>query len=248
MKLYNPTKHSDWRYVGVKRDGFRVRIALEHQWNLRVYTRKGIDIAPSLYSYASQLWVEGIGRWPTGYDGELMGELFVPGHPSSEVPSAIAQSDVHRMRFELFHADCNKAAHGGWGWDFTPLNVCNDHGQLLESFEPTTDIEGYIFQEQVWADFDSMVKWKPVFTADCKVVDIKPGVGKYIGCIGALICKGVTNDGHEFRVNVSSGLVDEDRYLPDEHWLGRMIEIRYQYIAAGGRPRHPVFVRVREDL
>lgn len=234
MKLYDPHKHGDWQFVSVKRDGFCVRIQ-----DGKVLTRKGIDIADK------------IGELFPSLQGDLVGELYVPGHPSSEVPRAIASYDVNRLRFELFHMKCNQHLLGSLEWDFCKMNVVKTPSLKEDLFleRLPEDCEGYIIQEKVWPEsLDHMVKWKPIYTADCKVVGVQDGRGKYIGCIGALICEGVTNDGHHFKVNVSSGLIDEDRYLPDDWFIGRMIEIRYQYIAAGGRPRHPVFVRLREDL
>lgn len=56
----------------------------------------------------------------------------------------------------------------------------------------------------------SWMKWKPVFDYDLKVVDIEEGTGKNKGRTGALVCEGI-DDGIFIRVNVGSGMTDEQR-------------------------------------
>ena len=43
------------------------------------------------------------------------------------------------------------------------------------------------------------------------------------------------------------GFDDEEGELPKEAWVGRVIEVEYQSIAANGRLQFPRFVRVRDD-
>ena len=75
---------------------------------------------------------------------------------------------------------------------------------------------------------DSWLKVKPVITVDLTVVGFEEGTGKNAGKLGALICEGV-DDGKFIRVNVGSGLSDDQR---DEIWnnrdsiLGQIVEIK----------------------
>lgn len=72
------------------------------------------------------------------------------------------------------------------------------------------------------------LKLKPFIEVSLTVVDTEEGTGKNIGKLGALVCEGV-DDGKAIRVNVGSGLTDEQR---DGFWqfkrdcVGMVAEVR----------------------
>ena len=72
------------------------------------------------------------------------------------------------------------------------------------------------------------LKQKPFIEVSLSVVAVEEGTGKNEGRLGALICEG-EDDGKKIRVNVGSGLTDEQR---DEFWAdqdaltGQIVEIR----------------------
>jgi DNA ligase-1 len=72
------------------------------------------------------------------------------------------------------------------------------------------------------------LKIKPFLTVDLTVVAFEEGTGKNQGKLGALICEGTDQD-RFIRVNVGSGLTDEQR---DEIWqgkdtiIGQVVEIK----------------------
>lgn len=74
----------------------------------------------------------------------------------------------------------------------------------------------------------SWLKIKPVITVDLTVVALEEGTGKNVGKLGALVCEG-TDQGKFIRVNVGSGLTDEQR---EEIWgdrdavIGQVVEIK----------------------
>ena len=74
----------------------------------------------------------------------------------------------------------------------------------------------------------SWLKMKPVLTVDLTIVAVEEGTGKNEGKLGALICEG-TDQGKFIRVNVGSGLTDEQR---DEIWedqesvIGQVVEVK----------------------
>jgi DNA ligase 1 len=74
----------------------------------------------------------------------------------------------------------------------------------------------------------SWLKIKPVLTVDLTIVAVEEGTGKNEGKLGALICEG-TDQGKFIRVNVGSGLTDEQR---DEIWkdresvIGQIVEVK----------------------
>ena len=66
-----------------------------------------------------------------------------------------------------------------------------------------------------------------------QVKDVEEGTGKYEGSLGALVCEG-TDTGKFIKVNVGSGITDEQR---DEFWkqkkdiIGNIVEIRADVIS-----------------
>jgi DNA ligase-1 len=72
------------------------------------------------------------------------------------------------------------------------------------------------------------LKLKPFIEVSLTVVDTEEGTGKNVGKLGALVCEGI-DDGKAIRVNVGSGLTDEQR---DSFWqlkrdcIGMVAEVR----------------------
>lgn len=74
----------------------------------------------------------------------------------------------------------------------------------------------------------SWLKQKPFISVSLNVIALEEGTGKNAGRLGALVCEG-TDDGKFIRVNVGSGLTDQQR---DEIWndksavIGQIVEVR----------------------
>ena len=86
------------------------------------------------------------------------------------------------------------------------------------------------------------LKVKNFHDAECEVIAHHKGEGKYQNLLGSLTCKaenGVTFD-------IGSGFSDDERTNPPS--IGVKITYKYQEITKNGKPRFPVFVRVREAL
>jgi DNA ligase-1 len=72
------------------------------------------------------------------------------------------------------------------------------------------------------------LKLKPFIEVSLAVVAVEEGTGKNVGKLGALVCEGVDDD-KAIRVNVGSGLTDEDRVV---YWdnadtlIGNIVEVR----------------------
>ena len=98
-----------------------------------------------------------------------------------------------------------------------------------------------------------MLKAKPFIEVSLEVVNTEEGTGRNEGKLGALICEG-TDDGKFIRVNVGSGLTDDNR---DEFWaskdklVGQIIEVRADAITKNQDAenewslRFPRFLRFR---
>lgn len=99
----------------------------------------------------------------------------------------------------------------------------------------------------------SWMKWKPTITVDLTVIDIEEGTGKNKGRTGALVCEGI-DDGRLIKVNVGSGMSDEQR---QDYWdngltvIGSTVEVMCDVVtqAEDGSYslRFPRLVRFRDD-
>jgi len=86
------------------------------------------------------------------------------------------------------------------------------------------------------------LKVKTFQDAECEVLGYTKGKGKYKGLVGALVCK-LSNE-TEFKIG--SGLSNKERVNPPK--IGTMVTFKYQNFTKYGKPRFPVFLRVRENV
>ena len=73
-----------------------------------------------------------------------------------------------------------------------------------------------------------MLKAKPFIEVSLEIVDTEEGTGRNVGKLGALICEG-KDDGKFIRVNVGSGLSDEQResfWAVKDSLIGEIAEVR----------------------
>ena len=89
---------------------------------------------------------------------------------------------------------------------------------------------------------DALLKLKPWLDAEAVVVGHVPGQGKYTGQTGAL--EMAMPDGKRFRLG--SGLTDALRRAPPP--VGTRLTYRYLNLTKNGLPRHPRYLRIREDF
>jgi DNA ligase-1 len=92
---------------------------------------------------------------------------------------------------------------------------------------------------------DDILKLKPQWDAEARVVAHIPGKGKYNGKLGALLVEATSEQqlqGTRFRVG--TGFSDAERSNPPP--TGSIITYRFQGYTKHGLPRFPVFVRIRE--
>lgn len=97
----------------------------------------------------------------------------------------------------------------------------------------------------------SWLKLKPVLTSDLTIIGMEEGTDKYAGMLGALVCSGTEGE-KEIKVNVGSGLTDEERqnyWLNKNEVVGKVAEIAYdsitQNLSGSYSLRFPRFVRLR---
>jgi len=91
------------------------------------------------------------------------------------------------------------------------------------------------------------MKMKDELSVDFPVVGAYEGKGKYDGMLGGLI---VENPKTNVQIRVGGGYNDDERYrlwnnIADQ--IGKIAEIKYQYMTPKGSLRHPVFMGFRID-
>lgn len=264
MRTIDFNKKQSFAYAHLKRDGHLYYLRRDMDGNFRWLTSnfnvKQLDwlITPEM----SLCWPRGL---------EVIGELFYPGHPASQVSRAIANKDT-ALQFEAFSIRSVSFALPHYGLEsardivtamtalkfipFYRINATVAVNQQLatELLAQGIDEHGPDFEGLVFKDFQydalggNSHKWKPVNTADLQVVGVAWGEGKFSKLIGSLIV--ATADG-KVVANVS-GMTDAERHnITVTHALdglvGKIVEVAYQYVAAKGKLRHPRFVRFRGD-
>ncbi len=85
------------------------------------------------------------------------------------------------------------------------------------------------------------LKVKTFHDAECEIVGYNNGKGKYRGVLGSFTCK--MNSGTLFKIG--SGLSEALRRNPPK--IGTVVTFKYQELTQYGKPRFPVFLRVKRD-
>ena len=98
------------------------------------------------------------------------------------------------------------------------------------------------------------LKFKKFKDAECEVTAINKGSGKYANLAGSLTCKALGGKNDKERAGepkegtifkIGSGLSDKNRQEPPK--IGSIITYKFQNLTTNGKPRFPIFLRIRED-
>ena len=98
------------------------------------------------------------------------------------------------------------------------------------------------------------LKFKKFKDAECEVISINKGGGKYANLAGSLTCKALGGKDDKEKASepkegtifkIGSGLSDKNRQDPPK--IGSMITYKFQNLTTNGKPRFPIFLRIRED-
>lgn len=87
-----------------------------------------------------------------------------------------------------------------------------------------------------------LIKLKPVYDAEAKVIGHIPGKGQFTGKLGALRVE--TPDGRVF--NLGTGFTVAQRQAPPD--IGTIVTYQYNGLTVNGLPRFARFMRVRSDV
>lgn len=252
MKRWNgKTQH---RYAHVKRDGHMIIVKKLQSGEVRFYSKNMIRFDMRWHPASALIY----SRVP--YETTLHCELWKAGENASYVKSGIVNEDKDLVLdvFAVPTLNHNLPLHDladqiqRWGlktppwmdlwlsaaWHELSLGYAEPENLSVETVPG--EHEGWVLKD---SNFSEFYKLKAFLTADLEVVDLKPGKNKYAGQVGALIC--ALADGTVV-ANVS-GMTDDERAAMSTQDIGRIVEVKYQYVGDGGRLRHPTFVRFRDD-
>lgn len=252
-------------WAHAKRDGWRLTLVINEYGIIRGYGRDlNVDLFKKYPLLYNANWVQRLVRKKV-CDTIIDGELWAPGFKASIVSSMLARDSAHLLEFDVFavpviggmdtrHVELENIRNivvDKYKMRWAPYRRVSPLEKTRESFlnDVEPDSEGWVLKAAHW---DGWYKVKHELTADLIVTGIKEGDGRHIGALGALIGSVHTPTGMREVANVGSGLTDKDRdELMELHdkgqLLGRVMEVKYQYVADRGRLRHPRFVRWRDD-
>ncbi len=85
------------------------------------------------------------------------------------------------------------------------------------------------------------LKVKTFLDKECRIIAYNQGHGKYQNLRGSVTCKMDNN----MTFKIGSGFSDKDRENPSA--IGSLITFKYKEMTKYGKPRFPVFLRVRVE-
>jgi len=85
------------------------------------------------------------------------------------------------------------------------------------------------------------LKVKKFKDTECKIIGYTNGKGKYFGKVGAIICQ----FSNKIEFKIGSGM--DARFRKNPPKIGTTITFKYQNLTKYGKPRFPIYLRIREN-
>ena len=249
----HPKKIAGECYVEYKYDGVRV-IAIVQNGSATLHSRNGklLENFPHIEEALSKPEFEGL-----VFDGEVMSEDFQTLMKQVHRKEGAQTEDSYLAVFDMLTLDEFNA--GGTSKnaierrqrivnlsdlftyriqlvDATLIDMDSDEGQVkFQQMNKRALDEGYeglmikpVAEGYKCKRSHAWLKIKPFIEVTLKVVDLEEGTGKNEGLLGALVVEG-EDDGKFFRLNVGSGLTDDNReqiWANQDAVIGQLVEIR----------------------
>ena len=249
----HPKKIAGECYVEYKYDGVRV-IAIVQNGSATLHSRNGklLENFPHIEEALSKPEFEGL-----VFDGEVMSEDFQTLMKQVHRKEGAQTEDSYLAVFDMLTLDEFNA--GGTSKnaierrqrivnlsnlftyriqlvDATLIDMDSDEGQVkFQAMNKRALDEGYeglmikpVAEGYKCKRSHAWLKIKPFIEVTLKVVELEEGTGKNEGLLGALVVEG-EDDGKFFRLNVGSGLTDENReqiWANKDSVIGQLVEIR----------------------
>lgn len=187
-------------------------------------------------------------------------EMYVPGSPQSEVKSALASGRMGDLTIECFASpdlDPNERLYGvgvysgrfavPFNCEFAWVREPHMHDVLYHEFSEKPDSEGVVYKD---GNLTNWAKRKREETTDLVIIGFTDGregrTGKMIGKVGALEL-GLADGTFVCRCSGMDDAVRDQISANRDAYLGKVVEVTYQYVAARGGLRHPRFKQFRDD-
>jgi len=250
-----PKRHdgkAPYSHVEEKLDGWRLTIIKESGRDILALGRNDRNLWHSLSDEVQSLV---LGRVPD--DTVVDCELVVPGQFATEVPRALKSRDSS-MKLVAFAMpilrglDCRRADIATVREELEEMGLSVPHAfdpsmspDELRLLAAEEQLEGVVLKEGHWRGW---WKVKPFRSVDAVVVSVKPGKGKHAGRNGSLEVA-VYESGRTLVAiaDVGTGGDEHWRDLPRAQCVGRVVEVSYDEVGAGGRLKFPRFTRWRDD-
>ena len=249
----HPKKIAGECYVEYKYDGVRV-IAIVQNGSATLHSRNGklLENFPHIEEALSIPEFEGL-----VFDGEVMSEDFQTLMKQVHRKEGAQTEDSYLAVFDMLTIDEFNA--GGTSKnaierrqrivnlsnlftyriqlvDATLIDMDSDEGQAkFQAMNKRALDEGYeglmikpVSEGYKCKRSHAWLKIKPFIEVTLKVVELEEGTGKNEGLLGALVVEG-EDDGKFFKLNVGSGLTDENReqiWENQDKVIGQLVEIR----------------------
>ena len=247
-----------------KLDGIRTRV-IAGEYPI-LWTRTGNDIADKLAGMQDPGWKLLAG---SVFDCELI--MADGSSPMAVISGKSIDQDVHLYVFDVLEARghsiriwplCNRIAL---------LHAWNSESALPAIMSPIPEVSSYehaiglgyegIVTKDRYSAYgvkDSWRKQKQLLSHDARIMNTKPGKGKYEGMIGSILLQ-VIDAGKDTGIYAwSSGFSDADRLRLTHYFQGKtaeqisamgvQVEVQAQSMSAHKRLRHPRVIRIRWDL
>lgn len=194
-------------------------------------------------------------------DGELLSSSGWGGVQGAMTRNGCGDQSIYIVIFDVLRVDGQDVRKFPW----------TDRRQLVEAiqtsdkvrvspvFEPSeakldavlqAGFEGLVLKRKssryVNSRSPSWVKVKPQETAEAKVIGFKPGQGSFAGMIGAIEFE-MLDTGAKSRCSGFDMALRREITANQDQWLGQIIEIKHHGIGKEGKPRHPQYLRRRDD-
>ena len=249
----HPKKIAGECYVEYKYDGVRV-IAIVQNGSATLHSRNGklLENFPHIEEALSKPEFEGL-----VFDGEVMSEDFQTLMKQVHRKEGAQTEDSYLAVFDMLTLEEFDA--GGTSKnaierrqrivnlsnlftyriqlvDATLIDMDSEEGQAkFQAMNKRALDEGYeglmikpVSEGYKCKRSHAWLKIKPFIEVTLKVVELEEGTGKNEGLLGALVVEG-EDDGKFFRLNVGSGLTDENReqiWENQDKVIGQLVEIR----------------------
>lgn len=241
VRIDEYNRQKPYQHVHLKRDGYCILAVKDGKGEMHCYTRTPRRV------WSMQDWFLDLQQKLK--PGELvLGELFVDGGTSHDVASVICKEPTKKGIFEAFYSPnvhSFEEFYASLGErDIPTIKMTAKSDKIPPGYE------GFVLKQSYHPNTPfGWMKWKPVQTIDLRVTGFEFSTeGRHFRNRSIKNVLAQTDDGGiKVRIGTMDDGVREHMTLYRDFWIGKIIEVRYQFVTSKGSLRHPRYVRMRDD-